>query len=98
MGVSIAEQTFSLVAVLMLLVAVGSLVAEHGPWGMWASVVVAHGLSSCSSQALEHWLGICGAWASLLCSMWYLPRSGIEPVSPALAGGFFLTTAPLGKP
>ena len=28
--------------------------------------------------------------------MWYLPGPGIEPVSPALAGGF-LTTAPPGK-
>ena len=28
--------------------------------------------------------------------MWDLPRPGIEPVSPALAGGF-LTTAPPGK-
>ena len=29
--------------------------------------------------------------------MWDLPGPGIEPVSPALAGGFF-TTEPLGKP
>ena len=29
--------------------------------------------------------------------MWDLPRSGIEPVSSALAGGFF-TTKPPGKP
>ena len=29
--------------------------------------------------------------------MWDLPGPGIEPVSPALAGGF-LTTAPPGKP
>ena len=29
--------------------------------------------------------------------MWDLPRPGIKPVSPALAGGF-LTTAPPGKP
>ena len=29
--------------------------------------------------------------------MWNLPRSGIEPVSPALAGGFF-TAEPSGKP
>ena len=29
--------------------------------------------------------------------MWDLPRSGLEPVSPALAGGFS-TTAPPGKP
>ena len=28
--------------------------------------------------------------------MWDLPRAGLEPVSPALAGGF-LTTAPPGK-
>ena len=29
--------------------------------------------------------------------MWDLPGSGIEPVSPALAGGFFATEPP-GKP
>ena len=29
--------------------------------------------------------------------MWDLPGTGLEPVSPALAGGF-LTTAPAGKP
>ena len=29
--------------------------------------------------------------------MWDLPGSGLEPVSPALAGGF-LTTVPPGKP
>ena len=29
--------------------------------------------------------------------MWDLPGPGLEPVSPALAGGF-LTTAPPGKP
>ena len=28
--------------------------------------------------------------------MWYLPGPGLEPMSPALAGGF-LTTAPPGK-
>ena len=38
----------------------------------------------------------CGAWASLLCSMWGLPGPGLEPMSPALAGGF-LTTAPPRK-
>ena len=32
---------------------------------------------------------ICGAWAQLLHSTWGLPGSGIEPMSPALAGGFF---------
>ena len=38
----------------------------------------------------------CGTWAQLLCGMWDLPGPGIEPVFPALAGGF-LTTAPPGK-
>ena len=31
--------------------------------GMRASVVVAHGLSSCGSQALEGRLSSCGTWA-----------------------------------
>ena len=52
--------------------------------GARASVVVARGLSSC------------GARAQLLCGMWDLPGPGLEPVSPALAGGC-LTTAPPGK-
>ena len=64
--------------------------------GAWASVVVAHGLSSCGSWALECRLGSCGARAYLLHGTWDLPGPGIEPVSPALAGGF-LTTAPPGK-
>ena len=32
----------------------------------------------------------------LLCGMWTPPKPGIEPMSPALAGGF-LTTGPSGK-
>ena len=39
----------------------------------------------------------CGTLASLLLGMWTLPRPGIEPVTPALAGGY-LTTEPPGKP
>ena len=31
--------------------------------GSWASIVVAHGLSSCGSWALEHRLSSCGARA-----------------------------------
>ena len=42
------------------------------------------------SQALEHQLRSCG-------SMWDLPRPGIEPVSPVLAGRFFITET-AGKP
>ena len=64
--------------------------------GTWALAVEAHGLSSCGSLALEHRLSSCGSRAYLLHCMWDLPRLGIEPVSPALVGGF-LTTAPPGK-
>ena len=59
--------------------------------------VVARGLSSCGSWALEHKLSSCVAQAHLPYSMWDLRRSRIEPVSPALADGFF-TTKPPGKP
>ena len=38
----------------------------------------------------------CGTQAQLLRSMWDLPRPGLKPVSPALAGRF-LTTVPPGK-
>ena len=77
------------VAVHGLLIAVASLVAEHG--------LQACSLSSCGSQAPECRLSSRGARASLLCGMWDLPGPGLEPVSPVLAGGF-LTTAPPGKP
>ena len=30
----------------------------------------------------------CGSWAKVLCSVWNLPRAGMEPMSPALACGF----------
>ena len=65
--------------------------------GARASVVVACRLGSCGSRALEHRLSSCGARAQLLRGMWDLPGPGLEPVSPALAGGF-LITAPPGKP
>ena len=65
--------------------------------GTWASAVVACGLSSCGLRAPEHRLSSCGAQAQLLCVMWDLPGPGLEPMSPALAGGLS-TTAPAGKP
>ena len=34
-----------------LLIAVASLVGEHGLWGAWASVVIACGFHSCGTQA-----------------------------------------------
>ena len=52
--------------------------------GPGTSVVAAPGLSSC------------GARTSLLRVMWNLPKPGIEPMSPTLAGRFF-STAPPGK-
>ena len=45
-----ARRGCSVAVVHGLLIAVASLV-EHGLWGTQASVVVAHGLSSCGSQA-----------------------------------------------
>ena len=64
-------------------VAVASLVAEHGLWGAQASVVVARRLSSMVSVIVVHRLV---AWG-----MWDLPRPGIEPVFPTLAGRLLTT-------
>ena len=65
-------------------------IVVHGPLTITASLVVEHGLQT-------HRLSSCGSRAQLLRSMWDLPRPGLEPVSPALAGGFS-TTVPPGKP
>ena len=54
------------------------------------------GFSSCGSWVLECVLSSCGSWASLPCGTWNFPRSGIEPMSPALSGRF-PTTGPPGK-
>ena len=51
---------------------------------------------SCGAQALGTRASSCGEWAPLPCGTWNLPRRGIKPVSPALAGGF-LTSLPPGK-
>ena len=55
---------------------------------MRASVVAAPGLQSTGSVAAVHW-----AWLPHG-GMW---DPGMQPVSPALAGGFF-STEPPGKP
>ena len=65
-------------------------IAVRGPLTIEASLVAEHRLQTCR-------LSSCGSRAQLLRSMWDLPRPGLEPVSPALAGGFS-TTAPPGKP
>ena len=62
----------------------------RGPLTITASLVAEHRL-----QARR--LSSCGSQAQLLRGMWDLPRPGLEPVSPALAGRFS-TTAPPGKP
>ena len=59
---------------------------------VWASRC--GGFSSCGASALERKLNSCGTRAMFPCSMWYFPRPGIEPVSPALAGRFLTTRQP----
>ena len=73
-----------------------ALVAVHGRLIVMACLVVAQSLISCGSQALQHRLNSTGAWASLLQGIWDPSGSGIESVSPTLAGRFF-TTEPPGK-
>ena len=92
---SCSERGLLLVLVHGLLIAVASRCGARA-LGVWASVVAVRGLSSCGSRAPERRLSSCRARALLLRGMWGLPGPGLEPVSPALAGGF-LTTASPGK-
>ena len=63
-----------------------------GAWalGVWASVLVARGLSSCSSRALERRLRSCGARAYLLCGMWDLPGSSRDQTHVPCIGRWVL--------
>ena len=65
-------------------------IAVRGPLTIAASLVAEHRLQTRRRSN-------CGSRAQLLRGMWDLPRPGLEPVSPALAGRFS-TTAPPGKP
>ena len=65
-------------------------IAVRWPLTIVASLVVEHRLQTCR-------LSNCGSRAQLIRSMRDPPRPGLEPVSPALAGGLS-TTAPPGKP
>ena len=65
-------------------------IAVRGPLTIAASLVAEHRLQT-------RRLSNCGSRAQLLRGMWDLPRLGLEPVSPALAGRLS-TTAPPGKP
>ena len=65
-------------------------IVVRGPLTIAASLVAEHKLQT-------HRLSNCGSRAQLLRGMWDLPRPGLEPVSPALAGRL-PTPAPPGKP
>ena len=65
-------------------------IAVRGPLTAAASPVAEHRLQT-------RRLSSCGSRAQLLRGMWDLPRPGLEPVSPALAGRLS-TTVPPGKP
>ena len=66
------------------------LITVRGPLTVAASLVAEHRLQT-------RRLSNCGSRAQPLCGMWDLPRPGLEPVPPALAGRLS-TTAPPGKP
>ena len=65
-------------------------IAVRGPLTIVASLVAEHRLQTRRFSS-------CGSRAQLLRGMWDLPRPGLEPVSPALAGRLS-TTVPPGKP
>ena len=65
-------------------------IAVHRPLIIAASLVAEHRLQT-------RRLSNCGSRAQPLRGMWDLPRPGLEPVPPALAGRL-PTTAPPGKP
>ena len=66
-------------------------IAVRGPFTIAASLVAAE------HRLQMRRLSNCGSRAELLRGMWDLPRPGLEPVSPALAGRFS-TTPPPGNP
>ena len=65
-------------------------IAVRGPLTIAASLVAEHRLQT-------RRLSSCGSRAQLHRGMWDLPRPGLEPAFPALAGRFS-TTVPPGKP
>ena len=69
-------------------------VAEHGlPLAAGYELLI--GLASLVAEyGLQGGLRSYGAQAWLLLDMWDLPGSGVKPMSPALAGGFFTTELP----
>ena len=70
-------------------------IVVRGPLTVATSLFVASLVAEHRLQTRR--LSSCGSRAQLLHGMWDLPRPGLEPVCPALAGRFS-TTAPPGKP
>ena len=55
---------------------------------MRATLAAAKGFSLHSTGSRACGPSSCGSWACLPRGVWNLPGPGIEPVSPAFAGGF----------
>ena len=74
---ALANGDYSLAAVHGLFTEVASLVAEHRPWGVQPLAFAVPRKLRCTGLVV----------------LWHVgsSRSGIEPTSPALAGGFFTT-------
>ena len=73
-------------------------VASRGHSSSWCAGLFTIAASLVAEHRLQmRRLSNYGSWAQLLRGMWDLPRPGLEPVCPALAGRFS-TTAPPGKP
>ena len=85
----VARGGCSAAALCRLLSGASSLVAERGRWGVRASVAAAPGPQSTGSAVSAPEAG-----CPSLCGIF---RTGIHPVSPALAGGL-LATEPPGTP
>ena len=65
-------------------------IVVRGPFTVTASLVAEHRLQT-------RRLSSCGSRDQLLRGIWDLPRPGLEPASPALAGRLSTTASP-GKP
>ena len=61
---------------------------------LWSTGCRHQGFSSGRAWTQYFWLKGSRVKAQLLCSMWDLPRPGIEPVSLALPGRFLTTLPP----
>ena len=77
---SCGKRGLHLVAMCRLLIAGVSLVVKYGLCDSWTLVVIAHGLSSWGSWALEHRLASCSTSCSMACGLF--PDQGSNPCLP----------------